>query len=304
MPSFWTHFAFAKECKQNLPDGIFADAAAAHPHAYYTGMQGPDMFLFYLPTLLRKQRPSTELHTHFPDQLLACLWKQVSLTNEGDRPIALAYALGFLGHYCLDSETHPFVYARSGIAHTAACHTAHNAIEADLNTLTVERVFGKAPNELPFPDVYRLPREERRVVAQMLSRVIRCVYHLSCTPATVSRALSAVRISGHVLCDRSGRKAKFVRRLERPFGLPYLSPLFLGACHSCSDAANLAHKRWRDPYTGAVSDADFFFLYDRAKEEYASALRALSIRTPKDYAGFFRSFCKRDFHGEPSEWSC
>lgn len=299
MPSFWTHFAFAKECRSRLPSGELAEAVKCHPHAYHTGMQGPDMFLFYLPTALRKKRISTELHTHSPEKLLTCLWKQAANAKGSDRSIALAYAVGFLGHYCLDSETHPFVYAHAGIERSARCHTAHNALEADLNALSVRRAFGKLPTELPFPDVYHLPKAEEAVIARQLSRAIGAVYGLSCSPATVSRALRAVRISCHLLCDRSGKKADFVRILEKPIGLPYLSPLFLGVSHYCADAANFAHRKWKDPYTGAVSDSDFFSLYDDARKHFEDALHCLAIRSPKDYPAFFRSICSRDFHGEP-----
>lgn len=299
MPSFWTHFAFAKECRTTLPSGTIADAIARHPHAYHVGMQGPDMFLFYPPTALRKHRLSTELHEGSPTRLLVCLWRQAMLTRTSDRPIALAYAAGFLGHYCLDSETHAFVYAFSGIERSAKCYTAHNAIEADLNRLIVARVFGRSLRELSLPDVYRLPSEERAVVSHMLSRVVSCAYGLACTPSTVSHALSAVRLSAHLLSDRTGRKAKLTRALEAPLGMPYLSPLFLGISHYYPDAANLAHKPWRDPHTGEVSHADFFALYDRAKERYASMLSELEVRSPKSYSAFFHTFCARDFHGAP-----
>lgn len=299
MPSFWTHFAFALECKSVPPSSEIVEAIACHPHAFHVGMQGPDMFLFYPPTALRKQRLSTLLHEGSPVRLLTCLWRQAMSAKADDRPIALAYAAGFLGHYCLDSETHPFVYAFSGIERSAQCYTAHNAIEADLNRLIIERVLGKALDELALPDVYRLPPEERRVVARMLSRVVECAYGLECSPHTVSHALSSVRFCAHLLADRTGRKAKFTRILEAPLRLPYLSPLFLGMSHFYPDAANLAHKPWRDPYTGTLSNADFFALYDAAKRRFAHALSLLPCIFPSAYSAFFKQFCRRDFHGAP-----
>lgn len=299
MPSFPTHYAFSEECIK-LPTGEFADAISAHSHAYRTGMQGPDMFLFYLPSVLRQKRLSTELHTRLPDKLLTCLWRQAARSSGERRKIALAYAAGFLGHYCLDSETHPFVYAFSGIEHTAESFCIHNAIESDLNRLSVERAFGRSIVTLPLPDVYHLTRSEKTVISQMLSRAIRCVFKLNCSPATVSHALENVRRWCAMLYDPSGKKAKCFRVLERPLGKPYASPLFFGASHYYPDAANLAHRLWRDPYTGAVSNSDFFDLYDSAKDKYREALAALQTLDIGSYPAFFRNLCKRDFHGEPS----
>lgn len=299
MPSFWTHYAFARECKKMLPSDCLAEAIRRHPHAYYTGMQGPDLFLFYLPTALRKKRVSTELHIRRPEKLLACIWRQASAAEGESRLIALAYAAGFLGHYCLDSETHPFVYAFSGIDRSAKSYCVHNALEADLNGLSVKRTFGQSVDTLALPDVYHLPPCEKAVVTRLLSRAINCVYKLNCTPATVSHALSAVRLSCHLLCDRSGMKAKLVRTLEKPIGLPCLSPLFLGTSRFYPDAANSEHRCWRDPYTGEESNTDFFALYDRAKSRYQYALETLCSLPSNERAAFFRSFCKRDFHGSP-----
>lgn len=300
MPSFWTHYAFAVECRAVLPSDELASAVRRHPNAYHAGMQGPDPFLFYLPALLRKKRISTALHVDSPDRLLTCLWRQAAGAQGEDRSVALAYAAGFLGHFCLDSETHPFVYAFSGIERSAACYSVHNALEADLNRLTVKRCFGKSIAALALPDVYRLPKDEAEYIAKMLCRAIRCVYRCACSPTFVMRAFGAVRAAYRLLGDPKGNKAKFVRTLEKPFRLPYLSPLFLGESHYYTDAANLAHRRWRDPYTGAVSNADFFALYDSAKEKYAHALTVLRSLDAREYGDYFRGLCKRDFHGEPN----
>ena len=71
MPSFWTHAAFAWEChqllthlrKSGIPVGDLTNAILANPHAFYTGMQGPDLFFFYPPTAVGKIHLSTLLHT-------------------------------------------------------------------------------------------------------------------------------------------------------------------------------------------------------------------------------------------------
>lgn len=303
MPSFLTHFAFSEECRPFLPPCELSDAVRAHPQAYYTGMQGPDMFLYYLPAVLRKKRISTELHTRAPERLLTCLWRQAAKSKGKCRPIALAYAVGFLGHYCLDSETHPFVYAHSGIKRSAKSFCVHNALESDLNGIAIERTFGrpfgKAPHGLPLPDVYTLSKDERAVIGAMLSRAIKCVYKLTCSSEAVIRAIDTVHLACRLLNDPSGRKAKLVQIPEALLHLPYLSPLFLGNSHFYPDAANFEHRQWEDPYTGRVSDTDFFMLYDTAKEKYTCAIASLQTLAPSEYPSFFRALCKRDFHGEP-----
>lgn len=298
MPSFWTHYAFAEECKNTLT-GTLGDAVARHPAAYYAGMQGPDPLLLYLPAVLRKKRLSTLLHVAHTARLLACLWRQATKMQGEAHEIALAYAVGFWGHYCLDSETHPFIYAHAGLGHSAVCIAKHNALEADLNELTVGRVLGKSLSDLPFPEHCHPTERDTACISRMLSRAIGCIYQVRCSPRMVGHAFALLRIWSRLLSDRSGRKAKYARVIEKPLRRPYLSPLFLGVSRYYPDPANFAHQQWHDPYTGTVSTADFFALYDAAKRKFSAMTAAYESTEIDRCAALFDHLCERDFHGEP-----
>lgn len=309
MPSFWTHLAFAGDCRKRLfsrvdtPEkGTLTAAVAAHPHAYCLGMQGPDPFLFYLPAAFRKRRLSSVMHTEQTAKLLCRLFARTSTFEGEERQIALSYAAGFLGHYLLDSHTHAFVYARAGIVRSADSFCIHNALEADLNALAVRRSFGKRLCEMPRPRVYELAPAERRVLCALYSDLLEQVYHIRCSPAKVARALWSVRRCYRALYDPRGRKAAILGKAEGVLGRAYLSPLFLGESHFFDDPANLERRIWVDPFTKKPSRATFFDLYDRALERYVPLIERLEssdASTAWARRAIFREICKRDFHGEP-----
>ncbi|MBQ8287255.1 MAG: hypothetical protein IJX76_00600 [Clostridia bacterium] len=309
MPSFWTHFAFASDCRKRLSSrvgytaaGTLTAAVAAYPHAFCTGMQGPDPFLFYLPAAFRKRRLSSVLHTEETVRLLCrILARAYSFAGE-DRRIALSYVAGFLGHYLLDSHTHAFVYAKAGIVRSADSFCIHNALEADLNRLAIERSFGKRLREMPRPRAYELSPAERRVLCALYSDLLEQVYKIRCSPAKVARALWSVRECYRVLYDPHGRKAATVRKAEALAGRAYLSPLFLGESRYFEDPANLERHLWVDPFTKKASRATFFDLYDRALEAYIPLINLLespNASCPRARRALLEKFCKRDFHGEP-----
>lgn len=316
MPSFWTHLAFAKDCERRLrlPSadgtaesadrkiGCLTDAILAHPHAFYTGMQGPDLFLFYLPAAFYRRRLSKVLHTEETAKLLCRLFAHAHKFRGEDRRRALAYVSGFLGHYLLDSHTHAFVYARAGIGQSADSFYKHNALEADLNRLAVRRSLNCRLADLPRPRSYKLCSGEQRILSQLLSGALQEVYRIRCSPEKVYRALWSVNFCTQLLYDPSGNKAKFAQIIERPLGDRYLSPLFLGESHFYADPANLLHRAWRDPYTGRMSHASFFQLYDRALDRFVPAIRRLEspdLQSCFARRTFFEKLCRRDFHGEP-----
>lgn len=310
MPSFWTHASFAEECKATLTDiseagmpvGYLSDAILAHPHAFFTGMQGPDLFFFYPPTALGKKKLSSMLHTKETPRFLCCLFAKAHTFAGEDRRLALSYVCGFLGHYLLDSHTHAFVYARAGTERSAKNYSIHNALEADLNRLSVKRSFGIDLRDLPPPCSYRLSAAERRVLSRLFAESLRKVYRIHCSPSMVSRAFSSVHLATRLLYDAHGRKAAIARSLERPLGHPYVSPLFLGESRYFYDPANLTHRSWIDPYTGKISHDTFFELYDRALMRFLPILRRLEATprlTSKGRRLLFEKLCRRDFHGEP-----
>lgn len=310
MPSFWTHVSFAEDCKRRLfahdpaEAGELTRAIRACPHAFYTGMQGPDLFLFYLPAAIRKRKLSSILHTKETAKLLCRLFARAHAFRGEDRLCALSYVSGFLGHYLLDSHTHAYVYSVAGIERTAKSFCTHNALEADLNRLAVERSLGCTISALPRPCSYTLSRDERRILSDLLSRALCDVYGIACSPAKVSRAFHSVNLFTRLLYDPKSVKGNIARKAEVFLQNPYFSPLFLGESRYFDDPANLAHNEWMDPYTGEPSCESFFDLYDRALSRFVPTLRRLeapSAGTARARHAFFQKLCGRDFHGEPIE---
>ena len=119
MPSTFTHYRFAQEVLKTLPNSA-ADIINAAPELYYTGAHGPDI-LFYYKGLKRNPVNTQGLDMHnFPAEPFFLSAKKT--ISESWRPeAALAYILGFITHFALDSSCHPYVYGRieeSGISHS------------------------------------------------------------------------------------------------------------------------------------------------------------------------------------------
>lgn len=312
MPSFWTHASFAEETwqmlsdlfKARMPMGLLSRAILAYPNAYFTGMQGPDLFLFYPPSAVSPKKLSSLLHTQRIPDLLCDLFgvaDEVSnFLSADNRLCALAYASGFLGHYLLDSHTHTFIYARSGTAPTAESFCMHTALETDLNGIVVRRSLGIDLCHLPRPTSYQLSPMERCTLSHLLAKTISKVYGIILSPAAIGRAFRSVHFATGILFDPNGKKAASAKLLERPLGRPYLSPLFLGETHYYADPANLAHHRWIDPYTGKITYTDFLELYDKALLRFLPLLHRLeSLSSPHQRRIVFEKLCRRDFHGKP-----
>ena len=111
MPDFTTHVLFGELLLSRMPQEMREEALAAGA-AYFWGAQGPDP-LFYAGGLkgdnaLRKL--GGQMHRRHPQQLLEELVRSARDASPEEKPLLKAYALGFLAHYCLDRQVHPYVY--------------------------------------------------------------------------------------------------------------------------------------------------------------------------------------------------
>ena len=104
MPAAYAHLTFGRSVLRALPAGKARALILANPALFEIGLQGPDILFFYHPLHHHPvNRIGYELHEKSAQSFLARLVCQ----NADDR--GLAYLLGFICHYTLDSECHTLV---------------------------------------------------------------------------------------------------------------------------------------------------------------------------------------------------
>lgn len=118
MPAIYAHNQFGNRILQELDAGKRA-LILKYLRQFRIGLQGPDYLFFYKPLSANPiseigyqihRRPAKEFMEHA---------RQVVRENGTDSP-EYAYILGFICHFALDSECHPFVekeMERTGVGH-------------------------------------------------------------------------------------------------------------------------------------------------------------------------------------------
>lgn len=138
MPAFCTHYLFLKETQDIVKKhGDFEfnfDAAAI-------GTQGADIFFFHrvLPISMfgvPKNKIGSLLHRAKPEKIFDAFCEYIPLSLNPD--IAKSYIAGFIMHYALDRNCHPYVYyLQDKICQSKkAIHksSVHNQIETAADT--------------------------------------------------------------------------------------------------------------------------------------------------------------------------
>ena len=247
MPSTYAHRRFGADILAQLPGQLQA-VIAPNRALYDLGLHGPDL-LFYYKALQSNpvNRLGNAMHEE-PGRVFFARAREV-VKAAPDRDAALAYALGFVCHFALDSTCHPYVeqYVReSGVSH---CE-----IETEFDNRLL-REDGQDPMKF-FTASHILPSRARAAVAAPFYEGITVdetyaamkgmltVHHLlqASNPAKRWVVLTAMRLAGkwefmhglvanpqpNPLCEKSGAELEALYQKAVPLAVRLITEYAAG----------------------------------------------------------------------------
>ena len=166
MPTTYTHWHFGKECIDMLPDAL-KKTVNDHRDLYDIGVHGPDIFFY---DLFHKEVCSYATPAHFiPGKEFfenACtVYEQHSEKEE-----MMAYLLGFLSHYVLDSTCHGYVERKMEVS-----GISHNMIEAEYDGHLI-RQDGRAVNLVDRTESLKPSLYNARIVSYFFPYNAKAIY--------------------------------------------------------------------------------------------------------------------------------
>lgn len=279
MPGFATHYLFGVNTIKKISNDMITNSIKEYPHAFGLGLQGPDLFFYYLPSYLRKSgNIGTLAHHKNYGLFLSYLLESRALFQEpSERDIAASYIEGFLGHYILDTICHPYIYAKSHYGTYAKAYFGHHVyLETDIDADLLAYYKNCSPTAFRQSSTVLLSRKECRVVASILHYAYRNAFpEYNFHSSSMYAAICALPLMTDALRDPYGKKKVLARSIERKaLGYAVISPLIASDKYRFTvDPLNLKHHNWRNPWKNAQkSRQSFFELLDVADAQYRKVL--------------------------------
>ncbi|MCI8895635.1 MAG: zinc dependent phospholipase C family protein [Lachnospiraceae bacterium] len=279
MPGFTTHYLFGVNAYKDLKNTPLKKNICGNHAAYSLGLQGPDLFFYYLPSYaLHENNIGSTAHITETGVFLEYLLKSVNLfPDKKEAAIARAYVMGFIGHYLLDCSCHPYIYWRTHYQGPEdSYHGRHMNLEVDIDTELLDFYKKKLPSGFRQRSTILLTRREVRVIATILYYVYSMTYpDLKITYTAMRLAIRSLQVGTKLLYDPHGKKKVLIRKLEAmTLGYPLLSPMIASdSLRFHTDPLNLLHRTWRNPWEPSLhSGASVLELIDGAQEEYQALL--------------------------------
>lgn len=257
MPGFTTHYFFGKKAYEQLEDSNIQRLIQCHRQSYNLGLQGPDIFFYYLPAyLLNEKNVGNLMHSaNVMDMFHTLLKIRNRIRRFDDRRIADAYICGFMAHYTLDTFCHPYVYFR--VHHMKNRERGlydfgnHVRLETDIDKEVLWHFLSIKPSAFRPEQTILLSRRETYVISRLLETALTEVYPSNCLPAGhIRMAIRAIQLENHMMHDPAGWKKRGVRSIEQMIlGHSFISSMIPSDTVICySDPCNELHRIWCNPW--------------------------------------------------------
>lgn len=218
MPAIYAHDRFGREVAGQL-DSELKTIIEKYPAPYAIGLQGPDLFFFYRSwSKNRVNQYGVHLHKISALPFFEHALQVVKAYGRDSREYA--YLMGFICHFILDSECHPYVeqmIAKTGVQHLE--------IEEEFEKLLL-RMDGK--DAVAFPAATLVPADKRTAAAiapfyagsigtrealQSL-RDLRTIKKLFCAPGAFKQGL--INTAMKLLRQYDKMKGLMYQRVDNP----------------------------------------------------------------------------------------
>ncbi len=129
MPAAYAHHSFGEICLEMMPER-YKKICLKYRDLYDFGVHGPDLLFYYHPlSSNRVNQYGYNLHSKtgaFVFKTFKAVWKgECGELKKNQRGPLMAYMLGFLAHFTLDSSAHAYINEMA-----AAAKPSHNMIES------------------------------------------------------------------------------------------------------------------------------------------------------------------------------
>ncbi len=248
MADFVSHHLFGGQALRVFPAAA-QRLAEKRLACFLWGCQGPDP-LFFRKVLLGGPLHTlgNRLHSENTGGLFSALAQGVQALSGDAHEIAAAYFYGFVCHYALDSELHPYVYCRQEQIRSADSRLSRSAvhcqIESDIDYMLYERENGAPVTEFEPEEHYTLTEEEKAVLSALLHAVLRRAYGEDVPPRELRRAFEEMLSWQCFFYSNSRGVYRAAQRLERLAGRGALLTAHMKVERPAWDCLNDGHAPW------------------------------------------------------------
>lgn len=205
MPDFWIHVLGGQSVLETLKNSDWKEMLEDNKKTYILGCQGPDFFFYndFLPWIKTKRGPGigTRIHQeHTKSLFLESINYLKESQNDRNFNSLASYFSGFIIHYVIDKQEHPFINARTNNS------SEHKVFEAKLDTYFTKKYWNKKVHLLPQASEIDIGKQLPSVIVDFYRVILNRVYGISLDVATINDSYNDFKRVFNVFYSPTGGK--------------------------------------------------------------------------------------------------
>ena len=263
MPGFLTHY-IAGQTVLNSASPKITKRIKKYDRLFNLGTQGPDIFFYYLPGLIRKcsRQLGGEMHKNNLGIFISHMAYIAKKTPSPKCDCIFTYTAGLIMHYVVDVHAHPYVYAKvyKEGAPKIKNSATHRHFETSIDIALLKLLSGEKPANYSQWELINAETEHMATAAKAMSHAIRQVYDRVVPSRHVLQAMRHMISLTRLLRSKKGRRKKWTALLEN---ITVGENIFSSLVHEqdvdkATDYLNRKHTPWQAPWKTAETCTDSF----------------------------------------------
>ncbi|WP_315120303.1 zinc dependent phospholipase C family protein [uncultured Clostridium sp.] len=279
MPGLLSHYLCGDEMIKILDNPKLKDIILEHRQVFNIGTQGSDIFFYYIPSLrtrhngLRKigntihESNVTPFFQNAIDYLMDV--KVMNMKGKGDlKELITAYICGYACHYSLDSNTHPYIFYRTGFIRPNEPYNPkytcyHRDFETTLDFIMLDRLWHKKPSQINPYSLIWIKDHEAYDIGKMYQHILKNIFSIEIAEKQIVKSAKDMIRVQRALKDSLGIKKRLFKKIPSISNMIY--PLKID---NNLDYLNLKGDIWCNPCDNSlVYKSSFIDMFDKAVKD-------------------------------------
>lgn len=270
MPAIYSHYLFTSSLLDEIPYKLNDN----QKKLFIIGAQGSDPLYFYGQVLPRENKEkvnfyASRLHHQDPSNFISFY---IDYANKQDKKLKddlFSYLYGYISHYTLDRNMHPYVFYHSG---TKGLYD-HQVFEANLD---LELLINKNKQDIKSKSAF-----VRKGINKVLLQISEIFYLYSIShnfegvdKKSFIKGVKDMALASKLLCSPKGKSKWFFNtfmRRKSANALAMPKKPYLGY-----DYLNLERHKWKYPSTKQETNKSVLDILDDAHQDYLKAFAFLT----------------------------
>lgn len=294
MPRAITHYLFAMDCLDEL-DINTKKIINENFDMYLLGCQGPNFFNYYNDFSFFNNKNISQLNALIHNKNINLFLKNMIMYSKNKESlkyvfndsnfsnICISYIYGYLTHYILDKESHPYIYSlqknlRSKYKYRSSI-ALHKSIETHIDSLLLLKFKNLKPYEFKDYLHINLSNHELIIFSDMYSYLVSSVYEKSISGDDIKKSFHTFKKVEKKINSSPNILSKIYLNIKNKTAKNSFinNEVYSNYTHCINDLLNENHNKWINPFSKQESSSSYLDIYKGSLSLYVDLINDLNL---------------------------